>query len=177
LARGLPEPKRILDEAMQRLDDRAERLGQALLGLVARRGTRLAEAAGGLRKSTLERMVQHGRQDVDHAVERLKPAVTRRLTELKQRLKHAGALLDSYSYERVLERGFALVSDASGHPVTSAAALAPGMAVGLRFGDGAAKAEITATGAAAPGPAKPKAAKSMPAKAKPSRNGKQGSLL
>ncbi|HVO15748.1 MAG TPA: exodeoxyribonuclease VII large subunit, partial [Alphaproteobacteria bacterium] len=93
--------------------------------------------------------------------------------ELHRRLDKAGALLESYSYERVLERGFALVSDSAGHPVTSVAALAPGMAVGLRLRDGAAEAQITRTdGAAKPEPMKAKAAKG-----KPQGDGKQGKLL
>jgi exodeoxyribonuclease VII large subunit len=173
LARGLPDPKRLLETAMQRLDDRAERLGQALLGLVARRGKRLAEASGGLRRSALDRLIRHGEQQAKHCAERLGPAFKRRYDELHRRLDKAGALLESYSYERVLERGFALVSDSAGHPVTSVAALAPGMAVGLRLRDGAAEAQITRTdGAAKPEPMKAKAAKG-----KPQGDGKQGKLL
>src|SRR5690606_3885026 len=145
LARGLPDPRRLIEDKMQRLDDRAERLRQALLGLVARRGRQLAETAGGLRRSVLDRLIRHGEQALRHCTERLRPAFERKIDLLRRRLDHAGALLESYSYERVLERGFALVSDASGHPVTSAASLAPGMAVGLRFRDGGADAEITRT--------------------------------
>jgi exodeoxyribonuclease VII large subunit len=174
LARGLPDPRRLLETAMQRLDDRAERLGQALLGLVARRERRLAEAAGGLRRSALDRLIQRGHQHVERYAERLRPGVDRTISGLTNRYEKAGALLESYSYERVLERGFALVSDSAGHPVTSAAALAPGMEVGLRFRDGAAEAEITRTGGDAAQPAKPKA-KAAPAK--PPRDGKQGRLL
>jgi exodeoxyribonuclease VII large subunit len=45
-------------------------------------------------------------------------------------------LLDSYSYEHVLKRGFALVRDAADSPLTSAAALSAGMPVALQFHDG-----------------------------------------
>jgi exodeoxyribonuclease VII large subunit len=40
------------------------------------------------------------------------------------------------SYERVLARGFALVTNAKGAPVTAAAKVAPGAALSLRFADG-----------------------------------------
>ena len=45
-------------------------------------------------------------------------------------------LLESYSYEGVLARGFALVRDAAGGPVVSAAAVAPGQELHLQFHDG-----------------------------------------
>ena len=61
-------------------------------------------------------------------------------------LSQTSALLESYSYERVLERGFALVADAEGKAVTSAKALQPGDQVALRFAEGAARAAITGTG-------------------------------
>ncbi|MGE5146803.1 MAG: exodeoxyribonuclease VII large subunit [Candidatus Eiseniibacteriota bacterium] len=181
LARGLPDPKRLLEAAMQRLDDRAERLVNAQKTFLARRADDVARIAAGIRKSTLQALVRQSDVRLGQSATRLKPAVTRLLADLDRRLGHAGALLDSYSYERVLERGFALVSDPAGHPVTTASALSVGMAVGLRFRDGAAEAEITGTGRAArspeaPKPAQPKPAKAKSAKARP-RNGRQGSLL
>jgi exodeoxyribonuclease VII large subunit len=36
----------------------------------------------------------------------------------------------------VLQRGYAVVSDAAGHPLTSAAKVAPGARLRLRFADG-----------------------------------------
>jgi hypothetical protein len=54
----------------------------------------------------------------------------------------AAALLGSFSYERVLERGFALVQDRLGHVVTSVKALGPRLQVSLRFADGKAGATI-----------------------------------
>ena len=61
-------------------------------------------------------------------------------------LSQTSALLESYSYERVLERGFALVADPEGKPVTSAKALQPGDHVALRFAEGEANAAIMTTG-------------------------------
>ncbi len=56
------------------------------------------------------------------------------------------ARLESVSYERVLARGFALVSTARGVPVTSASAVNPGAPLHLRFADG--KVEVKAAGTA-----------------------------
>jgi exodeoxyribonuclease VII large subunit len=68
-----------------------------------------------------------------------------RLTEapLRARLRHARAELDglsarleSVSHTAVLARGYALVFDGVGHPLTSAAAVRPGARLSLRFADG-----------------------------------------
>ena len=75
-------------------------------------------------------------------------------------------LLDSFSYERVLERGFALVRDAKAQPVTSAGTLKSGMELALRFHDG----EATAVAA---GKTRASKRRSRPGKG----DGEQGSLL
>ena len=67
------------------------------------------------------------------------------MKDRERALSQTSALLKSYSYERVLERGFALVADADGKPVTSAKALQPGDQVALRFSEGVARAAITGT--------------------------------
>ncbi len=60
------------------------------------------------------------------------------------RLEALAARLNAVSYERVLARGFALVTKPGGGPVTQAAAVAPGAALTLRFSDG--KVEVRAEG-------------------------------
>ena len=58
------------------------------------------------------------------------------LREARARLEGLAGRLDSVSPEAVLRRGYALVSDPSGHPLTSAAAVRPGARLRLRFADG-----------------------------------------
>ena len=80
---------------------------------------------------------------------RLNDAALRgRMREARARLDGLAARLDSVSYERVLARGYALVTDGRGHPVTSAKAVKPGAALSLRFADGEVRA--TANGGRAP---------------------------
>jgi exodeoxyribonuclease VII large subunit len=67
----------------------------------------------------------------------LRPKLLEDLLHRKElALANSAALLDSYSYEHVLKRGFALVRDANDAPLTNAAALSPGMNVALQFHDG-----------------------------------------
>jgi exodeoxyribonuclease VII large subunit len=63
------------------------------------------------------------------------------LRESRARLDGVAARLESVSPLAVLQRGYALVSDAAGHPLTSAGAIRPGARLKLRFADG----EIRAT--------------------------------
>ena len=94
------------------------------------------------------------------------PSLLRAFSPSMSRLATAAGLLESYSFERVLERGFVLVRDKAGDPVTSVAATTAGMALDLRFHDGAAAA--TVDGAPVP---RRRAAPKTP------DEGEQGSLL
>ena len=54
----------------------------------------------------------------------------------RAKLDRAGQLLNALSYRNVLTRGFALVRDAQGRPVRSAAVVAPGHRIAVEFADG-----------------------------------------
>src|SRR5262249_15173017 len=81
----------------------------------------------------------------------------RLLTDLLRRLGEGlealTRLLTSLSYEQVLARGFALVRDAAGHPLASAASVAPGAHLSIEFADG--RIGAIAEGEAPPHSAKP----------------------
>ena len=96
-------------------------------------------------------------------------ALDARLQDLAARAR----LLDGFSYQRVLERGFVLVRDSAGAPLVSVASTAPNMAVSLRFADGEAGARITA-GGARPGV---RPARSAGRKKPPGSDPSQGELL
>ncbi|MBI3711016.1 MAG: exodeoxyribonuclease VII large subunit [Proteobacteria bacterium] len=159
MARGLGDPRRLIEERAQRLDDRAERLHLAFANLRANRAARLAELAARLPHP--RQVLERAKDALRDRLARLRASrggqlraigdIRARLGELSQRsagamrrageqrrdrLKGLGQLLDSLSYERVLERGFVLVHDQAGHPVTSAAAPKAGDALALRFRDG-----------------------------------------
>jgi exodeoxyribonuclease VII large subunit len=76
----------------------------------------------------------------------LETTIATRLREHDRRLAHLAALLESYSYQRVLERGFALVHDEAGTPVTSVAMMKPAMPVAIRMHDGERSAIVVGSG-------------------------------
>ncbi len=134
LARGLPRPQQLVHEARQRLDERSERLDRALLVGLDRQRDRLARISA--RVPDPRPQIDHARSRLAAEARALASTVRGVLTERVSRLAHAGALLESYSYQRVLERGFVLVTDADGRTCISARTLSAGTSLRLRFHDG-----------------------------------------
>ena len=163
LARGLPDPVRLLEQSGQRLDDWSERFANAAGAFVARRaqelrlvgdlkkaldrlvqakGQSLAVTLARLRKEPLIADIARHRRDVDRLSVRMRPAAARLLDRIAVRLDGLDRRLENLSYRRVLARGYALVRDAAGNAVTLAVATTAGMAVSIEFQDGAVGATI-----------------------------------
>jgi exodeoxyribonuclease VII large subunit len=171
LGRGLPDPVRMLQERTQQLDQCAERwlhLPQTMFArrrdLIASLGARLktpaeqiaaAGAALNLEAVHLKAAIRHVVERQDRALERVSAGFLPRLvTGLVERQAHAldslGRLLESYSYDQVLKRGFALVRNAAGEPVLAAASVPAGERLRLQFHDG--EVGVTAAGTPASAP-------------------------
>lgn len=86
---------------------------------------------------TLPQLLDHKTQQLDHLSLRLAQAFPVILKEREQKLHFLSKLLESYHYKRVLERGYAIVRDASGTVMTSAANIASGQALKVEMADGA----------------------------------------
>ena len=140
-----------------RLDDRAHRLALALPNLLAARVAALhrterhipdphaliaarraaLDLAGLGLLSGLRHGVQRHREAAARVLPRLSLAGTMaRLREQRGRLDVVSARLEGASYERVLARGFALVRDAAGRPVTSVGQVGAVSRLRVRFADG-----------------------------------------
>jgi len=207
LARGIGRPESILAEKSQRLDSWAERLGntaQARLDRARDRLSRLtpphpatqlrtAKAGFDTLASRLEPAIERQLKDQSRQLASV-PDITRPVTELlsrkQQRTEAAGRLIESFSYKNVLKRGFAVVRDHSGTPLTTAGSVTEGDALQLEFHDGRASAVGASTGAAAesqathddgdsPSPAPPRRAKTQPARTRSAgkKPSSQGSLF
>ena len=173
LARGLPDLARLTEGAAQRLDDWCERLTNGLRVGLDRRRAELARLAAML--PDLRQDIRHRADRLDGLVRSLVPAVGGILRDRRARLGQAGALLESASYQRVLERGFALVGDASGRPLRSIGAVAVGMDLSVHFHDGDAGATVNRVSGSGGRPAR-RAPRKKTAKPTPGDDG-QGSLL
>ena len=186
LGRGLPDATSLLGAASQRLDDWGERLANGArtslrtrkdhlekLGYqlprpretLAEKRRELDRAAAGLQPRALELQIKQQIRQVGDAGERLARAMQQRLAIEEEKKENLWRLLNGFSYERVLERGFVLVRDAKARPVTSADALKPGTDLTLKFHDGEAAAVVAGKKTGGKTPALDKG------------SGEQGSLL
>jgi exodeoxyribonuclease VII large subunit len=85
------------------------------------------------------------------------------VTATDRRLAATSQLLESVSYKRVLDRGYAVVRDADGQALTRRAGIDPDTAAQVEFQDGSVAAVLDPQGAARP--AKRSAKPAKPAKA------------
>jgi exodeoxyribonuclease VII large subunit len=137
-SRGLPDPKHLLDAAMQRLDDRAERLALALKTLVQARGQRLDGVARRIVPATLAAQLERARQRLGDIMPRLVHAAVRFVDRHEIRLAGLAGQLASWqqAQEKVLEKGYVRVRGDKGTVLTRAAEVAPGASLRLEFHDG-----------------------------------------
>ena len=134
--RRLPDLVGLIAASRDRLQDRSLRLVLALPNLVAIRRTGLQLAARGL-VAGLRHAVAGSHARGQRVLGRLSDAPLRgALREAHARLEGTAARLESVSPLAVLGRGYALVSDPAGHPLTSAASVKPRARLRLRFADG-----------------------------------------
>ncbi len=166
--RGLPDLPALVGTARQRLDDRAARLLLALPNLVKARRAALVDVERHLpapwqiieqRRGAVALLAQRLRSGLQHAgtqrraaaariVHRLSDAPLRAsLREARSRLEGMAGRLEAVSPEAVLKRGFVLVFDRTGAPVTLAAGVKPGADLRLHFADGDVRAVAGGRGA------------------------------
>jgi exodeoxyribonuclease VII large subunit len=164
--RGLPDPRALLAAARQRLADRGLRLHLALPRTVSTAAARLAAVrtlpdarallagrAGVLTTAgtgldvALRHAVQRRSGDAARILSRFTPApIQARLREATARLRGAAAHLEGVNPRAVLGRGYALVLDAAGHPVATAAAAGKQAKLRVEFADGSVNVRVDRQG-------------------------------
>jgi exodeoxyribonuclease VII large subunit len=191
-AASLGDPRRLVEERGQRLDERAERLKLAGTALIDKRKrtvielgarlpdpkTQLERAKGALARiggalaaniSATKSNLARETIQIGDLLARAKGAALRGIDTRRAALGRGGDLLESYSYRKTLARGFALVTDAQGQLVTQSSEARQAGDITLRFADGDVGAQVEG---ATPTPPR-KAVTPKPA----TPGGKQGSLL
>jgi exodeoxyribonuclease VII large subunit len=134
--RRLPDLPAMILAWRERVQERGVRLILALPNLVATRRSTL-DLCGHKLIACLRQTVSGIHNRANRTLGRLSDAPLRAgLREARARLEGTGARLESVSPLAVLQRGYALVSDSAGHPLTSAASVKPGARLNLRFADG-----------------------------------------
>jgi len=178
--RLLGDPNRLIEGPTQALDRCGERLTSALSIYLEQENKKLAGKAGGLRKATIDTLLRHADTNLDGVRKRFAREFDRAIADCGRELLILGQRFESVSYVNVLKRGYAVIRDAAGQTIQSAAAAVPGSRVAIEFGDGAVAARI-GDGAPSAVPSKPKPGSGKPAGKAGGRSGSgsgnQGSLL
>lgn len=167
----------------------AGRLGPSLLTAPIRHNrqkldfaiSRLAGAQGSrieAKRSALQRLrlnpalltvpLREARRKFDHSSHSLANLRQGGMERYRSRLNQAGRLLSSYSHEKTLERGFALVRDGNGAVITRSAQTKPKAGYSVAFADG--MIDVVRLDGSSP-------AKKPPASASTRKNGNQGDLF
>ena len=143
-AAKLPAPGRIFDPLRQKLALAAANMPKAE-ALLRRPQDQLTSLSARLRPDALLAGISRQEAQLSRTARPLELAMSRQLEIAETRLTRAGQLLDAYSYQGVLARGYALVSDDQGKVVRSSQSLNSGDKVKLTFADGDKAATIEGT--------------------------------
>ena len=127
--------------ARDRLDAFARRNLDALSRSAAARRARFERVSGRIQPEAVRQRIAYGGERLNALEARSIQGLRNRISVGRGQLDACANLLASLSYQGVLDRGFALVRDESGHTVRKAAELHASDNIELQFSDGRAIAE------------------------------------
>ncbi len=131
LAQGV---QRQLERQAQRLDTVAARLGRPQAALARQQQT--LERLGLRLQTAPASQIGNAGHALQRQSDRLRHGLAMALQQQRQASERLGLRLAALDPQRVLERGYAWLSDAQGQPLTRAAQLQPGQAVQATLADG-----------------------------------------
>ncbi|MBY6262161.1 exodeoxyribonuclease VII large subunit [Azospirillum sp. 412522] len=135
LAAKLRHPREKLAQAEQKLASESRALDSALRHAVTTAGGRFDRVAARLSLTPARVKLADGERRIADLTPRLDRSYAKGVADKAAKLASLGQLLESYSYKGVLARGFALVEDRDGRPVTRADQATPGLPVNIVFAD------------------------------------------
>lgn len=143
----MPLLKDLMMPAETRLARWAERLGPAIGVSIKRADASLGRTAPRLRVAPIAADITRRREHLSRLSVTSKRSLQNRIDRDQRQLDGASKLLNALSYQSVLERGFAVVTDDAGRVVKAGKGLKSGQSVSLSFADGARDAVIAGGGA------------------------------
>ncbi len=145
LAARLRSPLQILGDSQERLDREGQALAVAWSQCHRRAAERAGQIADRLSSRPLRRRLDEATARLDELGRRGHGEAGRRVEDARQRWTRLADLLESVSFRRVLERGYAVVRDGKAAAITAAASAEPGAAVSIEFADGKVDAVLGTT--------------------------------
>lgn len=136
----LAHPQRLLEIKTQQLDYLSNTLRHALEKRIQTASKRVVEIAARLQHPA--QRLALARQNLESLDARLQRVTRETLEKRAQSLASLAKLLDVLSFKSVLGRGFAVIRDETGHPVTQKSQTTIGQSLFVQFADGVVKSNI-----------------------------------
>jgi exodeoxyribonuclease VII large subunit len=130
----LPRPQEVIMRAAHKLSNLYHSMINTMESRLQR--GRLTLSACASMTPCMDRLLDRHDQALTRQHNRLNRAMTGLLTHHTQRLGHTRRLVESCSYQRILQKGFGLVKNKQGQPITSATALSTGDTMTVVLADG-----------------------------------------
>jgi exodeoxyribonuclease VII large subunit len=141
----LGDPRRIVDDRRQRVDDLAARAHRATARRLARLRSELAASEVTLSRAHPHRRIAAQKTALGRLAQQLEAAARRALSRRREPLRAIEHKLDALSPRRVLDRGYSLTFGPDGHLLTDASAVAPGARLRISLQAGELAATVTDT--------------------------------
>lgn len=145
LRQRLKHPGAQLREQSQRLDDLEQRLILAQRNLLARKRSELALLESRLRAASPLPRIRQLQRDLVAMQQRLESTMQGRLEEAQRNLAHLAQMLESLSPLATLQRGYAILSDEQGKPISSSRQVSVGQSLHARLAQGSIGLTVTST--------------------------------
>ncbi len=160
LAAKLGDPAQLLEIKAQRLDNLESRLSSIFTNFLAQTRAKIAELSAKLRHP--QTRIDEACKTLDYHAQHLNRLGARLLDQKSEQLKSLSRMLDTLSYENILERGFVVVMDQEGKPVIDPSATNTGQGIELQFSQGRSLSATIGKGGAVTPPLKKPRRKSAP---------------
>lgn len=161
-SKGLGDPTKLLDIKTQQLDRIAESLTYKVQSIISERQNKIVSVGGRLKNP--KDLIQQKKMMVERWGDQLTAHRMRMFERPETRLAHAGKMLEAYSFQNVLKRGYTVVRGEDGQVLTQPESLSAGQNVALEFYGGKTRSAVISGGDAKIAPAPRK--KEKPAKKK-----------
>jgi exodeoxyribonuclease VII large subunit len=158
----LGDPRRIIDERRQILDEASERAARALGGMLSARRKDLHAITARLLRAHPQRRIADQRLALGGLERRLAHSGTRLLSHRRQGLEALASKLDALSPLKVLDRGYSLTRTADGRLVSGCQGIEPGQPLTVTLHDGDLHTRVEEVRKRAAGADSPRAAPTPP---------------
>ena len=138
--RGLIHPSDQINQLSQRIDIWNERIEKILQNILSSRQNNLTILFERL-PTPIEKLSDIQNR-ITTAYERMKAKIDRELLNSEQTILRYGQLLNAYSFKRVLEKGFVLVTNTDGTPIKQSQDAETGARINLQFFDTSRRAKL-----------------------------------